>query len=83
MHIAVGPPRKLALRDTVLLASDGLFDNLYVERIVETIRKGKLPDAARRLAGDSRRQMNSPDDSHPCKPDDMTFIAFRLAARRD
>ncbi len=77
MHIAIGPHVKLALRDTVLLASDGLFDNLYGDRIVDVIRKGKLAVAAQRLVTDSRHRMGSDSDGHPSKPDDLTFIAFR------
>ncbi len=40
MRIELGPPLKLARYDTVLLASDGLLDNLYTDEIVELIRKG-------------------------------------------
>ena len=33
--IDVGPPVRLAARDTLVVASDGLCDNLLVEEIVE------------------------------------------------
>ena len=42
MRVEVGPALQLAARDTVLLASDGLFDNLYIDEIVDTIRRGPL-----------------------------------------
>ena len=42
MRVEVGPALQLAVRDTVLLASDGLFDNLFIDEIVDTIRSGPL-----------------------------------------
>ena len=77
MRIDVGPPRKLKLRDTVLLGSDGLFDNLNVDEIVCHIRKGPLSDAAAALCQVLHRRMAGSDDGHPAKPDDATFILYR------
>jgi serine/threonine protein phosphatase PrpC len=77
MRIEVGPTVRLAPRDTLLLATDGLFDNLHTEEIVERIRKGPLPHAVRALVEDCRRRMQSAEEGQPSKPDDLTFIAFR------
>jgi serine/threonine protein phosphatase PrpC len=77
MRIEVGPTVRLAPRDTLLLATDGLFDNLHTEEIVERIRKGPLPHAVRRLVEDCRRRMQTAEEGQPSKPDDLTFIAFR------
>lgn len=77
MWIEMGPTLKLAPRDTLLLASDGLFDNLHVEEIVECIRKGPVSEAAGRLAALTRQRMTQPIPDHPCKPDDVTFVLFR------
>ncbi len=77
MRIEIGPPQKLAPRDTVLLATDGLFDNLHVEEIVQTLRKGRLADGVARLVMEARRRMVEPADDLPGKPDDLTLIAFR------
>ena len=41
MRIEIGAPLELARRDTLLLASDGLSDNLLIHEIVERIRKGR------------------------------------------
>ncbi|MDA7979174.1 MAG: serine/threonine-protein phosphatase, partial [Pirellulales bacterium] len=49
MRIEIGPTTTLAPQDTLMLASDGLFDNLYPDEIVELIRKRSLPEAAARL----------------------------------
>ncbi len=79
MHIEVGPTLELAERDTLLLASDGLFDNLHVEEIVEQIRKGSLAYLAKQLSRRCHERMTEPRLKEPCKPDDITFIAFRTA----
>jgi len=82
MRIEMSSTRKLAPRDTVLLASDGLLDNLWLGEIVERIRKGPLPQAAGALVDAARRRMEGRDEGEPSKPDDLTFIAFRPRAGR-
>jgi serine/threonine protein phosphatase PrpC len=79
MRIEIGPVLHMAARDTLLLASDGLADNLHTEEIVECIRKGPLEAGARRLAADALRRMSGQSPDEPCKPDDLTFVAFRRA----
>jgi len=77
MRIEVGSPLALAPNDTVLLATDGLFDNLGVPEIVEIIRTGGLPEVAARLAGACSARMAAPAPGEPSKPDDVTFILYR------
>lgn len=77
MRIEIGPTRELAPRDTLLVASDGLADNLHVEEIVERIRKGPLRKAMTRLANDAADRMRIPLNGHPSKPDDLTVILYR------
>lgn len=77
MRIEVGSRRKLAPRDTLLIASDGLFDNLRVDEIVARLRKGPFEAVVRRVAADSQQRMTQPTDEQPSKPDDVTFVAFR------
>jgi protein phosphatase len=78
MRVEVGPALQLAVRDTVLLASDGLFDNLYIDEIVDTIRRGPLVAAADRLVARVRARMQGADAAdQPCKPDDLTIVLFR------
>jgi len=81
MRIEVGPVIQLAARDTVLLASDGLFDNLHLDEIVTHIRTGKLTATAADLAAEARQRMNEPADDRPSKPDDLTFVLFRRTHR--
>lgn len=78
MRIEIGPVLHLAPRDTVLLASDGLSDNLTLGEIVERARRAPLEGAARRLVADARRRMSAPTAGEPSKPDDLTLILFRL-----
>jgi serine/threonine protein phosphatase PrpC len=79
MRIDVGTPQSLARRDTLVLASDGLSDNLHTGEIVERVRRGPLAKVARSLAEVAWSRMESGgEDGTPSKPDDLTFLVFRL-----
>jgi len=82
MRIEIGSPRSLAPRDTVLLASDGLLDNLHLDEIVGIVRRGPLDVAAQRLVDLGRVRMAGGDERAPSKPDDTTFVVFRPRALR-
>jgi serine/threonine protein phosphatase PrpC len=77
MRIEIGPPIELAPRDTLLLASDGLFDNLLPDEIVEAVRSGPLDEAVGELVATARGRMENQADGAPSKPDDLTVIAYR------
>lgn len=77
MRIEIGPAIRLAPRDTVLLASDGLFDNLHVEEIVDLIRKGPLHTAIAEISRAAHERMLTRMEDAPQKPDDLTIIGFR------
>jgi len=77
MRIEVGSPLELAPRDTVLLASDGLFDNLLQPEIIDEIRVKPLEQVARRLASAATARMDEPVEGKPSKPDDLTFLLYR------
>lgn len=72
MHIGVSSPLKLRQRDRVLLASDGLFDNLSVEDVVAATRKGRLADAVRTLGSSCGARMLDGG-----RPDDLTIVAYQ------
>lgn len=76
MKIEVGPEMVMGKRDSLLLASDGLFDNLKTDEIVALIRAGALPNQTEKLFEKARRRMSN-RDATPCKPDDLTMICFR------
>ena len=77
MRVEIGPKIKLAPRDTLVIASDGLFDNLQIEEIVNIIRSGPLHLAAESLANICRERMTEFSETRPHKPDDLGFILFR------
>ncbi len=77
MSVELGPWISLSPRDTVLIASDGLFDNLLQYEIIELIRKGKLATGVSELAAVARDRMLHPDNEFPSKPDDLTILAYR------
>ena len=80
MRIELGAPIQLDRYDTLLLASDGLTDNLNLDEIIELIRKGPLDQAVRKLADLARQRMNDCDSGGPSKPDDLTLIAYRRSS---
>ena len=77
MHIELGPTLTMARRDSLLIASDGLLDNLQIDEITQRIRKGSLLEASNRLVREVRSRMDRQDTELPSKPDDLTFILFR------
>lgn len=78
MSVEISQPVRLKARDTVLLASDGLSDNLTVESIAALCRVGPCEDAVRSLARAAGRRMHD-EDGHP---DDLTILAYRPTAHR-
>jgi len=77
MHIEIGPILTLSSRDTVLIASDGLSDNLRLDEIVNIIRKGTLNEVGENLLHLSNKRMQEQTKGDPSKPDDLTFIVYR------
>jgi serine/threonine protein phosphatase PrpC len=77
MRIEVGSAITLAPRDTVLLATDGLFDNFTVDEIVARIRSGPMVSVMRTLVGDCLRRMTGPGKEVFSKADDLSFIIYR------
>lgn len=77
MRIEIGSELPMAPRDTLLLASDGLMDNLLQDEIVNTIRKGVLDPAIQGLTALAQRRMRNDEPGKPSKPDDFTAILFR------
>jgi serine/threonine protein phosphatase PrpC len=81
MRIDVGAEVQLQPRDTILLASDGLMDNVHVEEIIERVRKGSLREAINRVVSLAQRRMAGIAPAQPSKPDDLSVLLFRKAAR--
>ena len=77
MRIDVGAGVELRPRDTVLVASDGLTDNIHLHEIVERIRTGGLAKSAAELLTLADHRMAGSDGEQPSKPDDLSLILFR------
>lgn len=82
MTVEMGPAIRLKPFDTILIASDGLFDNLHIEEVVEIARKGPLAQAVESLAGECVARMQSETPRQPSKLDDLAILAFRLRRGR-
>ena len=80
MRIDVGGEVKLRPRDTILLASDGLMDNVHLDEIIERVRKGPLDSAAERVISLAHRRMAGVSAALPSKPDDLSLILYRKGA---
>ena len=78
MSIEMGAGIKLAARDTLLIASDGLMDNLFLDEIINTIRSGPLEKCAESLLKQTQERMLNDDEKYPHHPDDLSFILYRL-----
>lgn len=77
MHLQLGSAAKLNPRDTVVVASDGLFDNFSLDELAERIRKGGLDGVAESLGLELQRRMVGVQADLPSKPDDHGLILFR------
>jgi serine/threonine protein phosphatase PrpC len=80
MRVEIAGATRMAPHDTLLLASDGLFDNLFLGEIVEICRKGPLERAADQLEQRAWERMSGAEPGLPCKADDLSFILFRRAS---
>jgi len=76
MRIELGATLSLAPRDRIVVASDGLSDNVHLGEIVEAVRKGPLDRAVNTLGALGRTRMEAPAEGVPSKPDDLTLIAI-------
>ena len=81
MRIDVGAGVELRPRDTVLVASDGLTDNVHLDEIVEHVRKGGLLESVAAVVDLADQRMAEARSGQPSKPDDLSLILFRKPGR--
>jgi serine/threonine protein phosphatase PrpC len=74
MRIDVGPRVQLASRDRVLVASDGLWDNLRPLEVIRAVCAGDLEESVRSVLDLAMRRMKS--EGKLCKPDDVTIVLW-------
>lgn len=76
MHIEIGPTRALAAKDSVIVGSDGLFDNLHVSEIIQLAKNGKPERRIAALTELATRRMGEHVDGQPGKPDDLAVLIY-------
>lgn len=74
MHIEIGPAVPLSPRDSVVIASDGLFDNLHLSEVITLARAGRPMDRMESLLRLATERMKQADAEHPGKPDDLAIL---------
>ncbi|MGI9291843.1 MAG: PP2C family protein-serine/threonine phosphatase [Gammaproteobacteria bacterium] len=79
MRMEVGSKTPMAALDTLLIASDGLFDNALPDEIIEIIRTGPVAESIIELSKLAQRRMYEEEQDMPSKPDDFSVILFRPA----
>ena len=77
MRIEMGGAITLAPRDTILVACDGLVDNLTSEEIATVLAGNDLENAVSLLVSEARERMTNPHTGKPHKPDDLSVVAWR------
>ena len=82
MRIDVGAMVELKPRDTVIVASDGLMDNVHVDEVIDCVRTGPLAGATTKAIDLARKRMLSSREGQPSKPDDLSLIVFRKPNRK-
>ncbi len=88
MRISIGPRRKLAQQDTIVVASDGLCDNLSSHEIADYTRRSPLSERTQQMIAATRERMYlaieglSERENLPGKPDDLTVLVYRRERRK-
>lgn len=77
MRVEIGAPVPMGWRDTLLLATDGVLENIERRDLIEQIRSGPLIQAATDLQARLRLTMAGVDPKLPAHPDDATALLFR------
>jgi serine/threonine protein phosphatase PrpC len=68
--------------DTLIIASDGLWDNLPVSEVVQMVVDGDLGEVGHNLAAAVSQRMVGAEPGMPSKPDDLSFILFSRRGAR-
>lgn len=82
MHVEMGSGRKVSTRDGLLVASDGVLDNMTLDEIVGLLKSGGAATAAAKIAGVASSRMRQAQPGQPHKPDDLTLIVFSRRGMR-
>ena len=67
----------IAAQDTIVIGSDGLFDNFTTEEICDICKNSSPEQASNIMREAAYRRMTTDDPDEEFKPDDITFIICR------
>lgn len=76
-HFEIGSPRAMAERDTLLLGSDGVFDNFLEGELARLAKTSPLLNAASEIISAAQYRMNHEEPDVPSKADDLSLLMFR------
>lgn len=76
-HFEIGSPRHMAQRDTLLLGSDGVYDNFLDGELPRLARIGTISHAANEIVAAASYRMQHEEADLPSKADDLSLILFR------
>ena len=77
MRIEIGPTLAIYNQDCVVVASDGLSDNLNSDEIADRCRNAGTETTVSKLARLASRRMKQECATRPCKPDDLTIVVYQ------
>lgn len=77
MYIEISSPIPFAAKDSLLLASDGLSDNILLDKILDFLRKGEMNESLQDLAKSCQTKMKDESENNPGHPDDMSILIYR------
>lgn len=76
-HFEIGSRRAMAMRDTLLLGSDGVFDNFLEGELARLARIGSTSSAASEIIAAAQYRMEHDEPDQPSKADDISLLLFR------
>jgi serine/threonine protein phosphatase PrpC len=82
MRIDIGTAVGMAAHDTLVIGSDGLYDNLASAEVVELARKGRMDRAIEEIISLCNQRMSAAEDNQPGKPDDLSILMLRRKGKR-
>lgn len=77
MRVEIGSGIELAAHDTVMVATDGLTDNVHLDEIIEIISHGPLKESLLDITNLVKERMATSDSAQPSKPDDLSVLLYR------
>ena len=80
MRVSVSLPVPLRSRDTVVVATDGISDNLNIDELIGHVRTGAIEESFASVVNQSTARMQGQLEG-PTKPDDYTLVMFRPGGR--